>query len=629
VNHPWGDGASRDDEGVYRMSVPEVPGEILASAAGLLPGGILVEAEAFDDFGGWVMDSQFEHEMGSPYLLAHGNGVPVADATTLVSVAEAGSYAVWVRAKDWVPAHHPGRFTLSVNGVTLDTEFGANGQDWSWQAAGSVELPAGDTRLVLHDLTGFAGRCDAIFFARDELTPPEPGHDGARSWRKTLRGLPEEPVDAGSFDVVVVGGGVTGAAAALAAARLGDRVALIQDRPVLGGNASIEIGLSPRGMTGPLINELAERDETGDLRALSLLRAEPTATVFMEHLVFDAVTEDSTILSVDARESRTGREIRLSAPVFIDCSGTAALGLLSGAETMFGQEARSEYGEPLAPEERNTMHHGNTVFFRTRMVEHPVSFPDVPWATEVSKDFSDLSGQLMTPGFENGPGPVVVHPGFIEDPNMNPRMKFPGTHFWEYGQWLDPYTNGELVRDHLWRALYGTLSNVKTMEPEKWANLELDWVAFVPGQGEYKRYRGDYVLSENDVRGHAEFDDTVVQNFGAFCMHFPGDENDKYDFRLKDWIWDVRDDLPYNIPFRTLYSVNISNLLVAGKHTSVTRIAGSNTKLMGNGGQHAIATAAAAHLCNKHGATPRGILESHLAELQALAATFTRVAAEV
>ena len=99
------------------------------------PDGILVEAEDFDDLGGWVVDSQFEVQMGSPYLLAHGIGRPVADATTTISVSEAGEYEVWVRAKDWVPAHHPGRFTLSIDGVALATEFGANGQDWSWQSA--------------------------------------------------------------------------------------------------------------------------------------------------------------------------------------------------------------------------------------------------------------------------------------------------------------------------------------------------------------------------------------------------------------------------------------------------------------------------------------------------------------
>jgi hypothetical protein len=102
------------------------------------PTGILVEAEDFENYGGWVLDSQFETQMGSPYLLAHGLGRPVADATTVVSVAEAGEYEVWVRAKDWVPSHHPGRFTLTIDGTTLETEFGANGKDWSWQSAGKV-----------------------------------------------------------------------------------------------------------------------------------------------------------------------------------------------------------------------------------------------------------------------------------------------------------------------------------------------------------------------------------------------------------------------------------------------------------------------------------------------------------
>jgi hypothetical protein len=191
--------------------------------------------------------------------------------------------------------------------------------------------------------------------------------------------------------VVVVGGGVTGSAAALAAARLGSRVALIQDRPYLGGNASVEVGLSPRGVTGPLIDELSQRTQDGDLYALKLLEAKPTATVFMQHSVFSAVTDGQRIVSVDAREARTGLERRLRAPVFIDCSGTAILGLLSGAETLFGQEAWAEFGESLAPEERDDMHHGNTVFFRTRLADSPAPFPDVPWALDVAQDFMRIS----------------------------------------------------------------------------------------------------------------------------------------------------------------------------------------------------------------------------------------------
>ncbi|KAJ5519300.1 hypothetical protein N7453_001722 [Penicillium expansum] len=583
--------------------------------------GILVEAEAFDNFGGWVLDSQFETQMGSPYLLAHGNGKPVEDATTVISIEEDGDYNVWVRAKDWVPGHHPGRFTLAINGKTMSTEFGANDEDWNWQLGGRVNLCSGKNELILHDLTGFCGRCDAIFLGRDDTPPPNEVNEDTRAWRRSLRGLPDEPDELSAFDVVVVGGGVTGAAAALTAARLGERVALVQDRPVLGGNASVEIGLSPRGVTGPLIDEISQRTPEGDLVAIQLLRAEPNATVFLESTVYNTLTKDSTIVSIDARDARSGREIRFSAPVFIDCSGKCILGLHSGAETLFGQESQTEYGESLAPAHGDNMHHGNTTFFRTRMADSAVHFPSVPWAIEVAKDFSDLRGQLRTPGRENGPGPNVVPAGYVPDPTIKHRMKGPLTHFWEYGQWLDPYTQAEHIRDHLLCAIYGTFSNVKTMEPETYANLEFDWVAFVPAQGEFRRYKGDYILTETDIRTHKEFPDAVAKNGGAFCLHYPGDK--KYDFRLKAWEWDERDGKTYDIPFRTLYSTNVSNLMMAGKHMSATHVAGSNTKFMGNCGQHAIATAAAAHLCHKYDTLPRGIYEYHITELQSIVASIT------
>jgi hypothetical protein len=582
---------------------------------------ILVEAEAFDDFGGWVLDSQYELEMGSPYLLAHGNGSPVADATTRISITQAGKYNVWVRAKDWVPGHHPGRFNLIIDGTKLSNEFGANDQDWTWQLGGSMELAKGETRLALHDLTGFCGRCDAIFFTTSSTPPPNAVNEASRAWRRQLRRLPDKPIDAGSFDIVVVGGGVVGAAAALTAARLGERVALVQDRPYLGGNASVEIGLSQRGIRGPLIEEINERHPDGDLYAMKLLDAEKKATVFLEHTVYATTTVKSKIVSIDARHARSGREIRLSAPIFIDCSGKAILGLQSGAETLFGQESRADYGESLAPVKGDSLHHGNTVFFRTRMADSPIPFPSVPWALEVAQDYSDLGGQLRRPGVENGPGPVVVNPNHVPDPTMRKRMEIPATHFWEYGQWLDPYTHGEHIRDHLLRAIYGTFSNVKTMEPETYANLTLDHVAFVAAQGEFRRYKGDYILTETDVRTHKVFPDAVVQNGGAFCLHYPGHK--KYDFRLHHWGWDERDGKPYDIPFRCLYSTNIDNLMMAGKHISVTHIAGSNTKFMGNGGQHAIATAAAAHLCRKYKTTPRGVCEKHMAELRSVAAAVT------
>ncbi len=604
---------------------------------------VLVEAEAFADHGGWVMDSQFETEMGSPYLLAHGLGRPVADATTAVDVPAPGRYRVWVRAKDWVPSHHPGRFTLSVAGVVLGHEFGADGRDWSWEDGGVVELDGGPVRMALHDLTGFDGRCDAIYLTTgDDEPPPEP----SRAWRRQLLGLPDVPREAGTFDVVVVGGGVTGCAAALAAARLGCRVALVGDRPLLGGNASKEIGLTPQGRSAPLIAELVERTDDGDLRAAKVFETEPGVSLFLERRVVDVVTDGPRIVAVDAREARTGIESRYRAPVFVDCSGTAILGLLCGARTLFGQESRREYGEPLAPRRRTEAHHGNTVFFRTRVADGAVDFPDVPWAREVARGFDRLTGQLARPGVDNVSGPIAGNgptawfartgekgaPGRRTVGNVMRRLpeglrarlrmrRFPGTHFWEYGQWLDPYTDGERIRDHLLRALYGTFANVRRREPVRYADLELDWVAHVAAKGEYRRYLGDHVLTENEIREHTAFPDAVVLNSGAFCLHHAG--NRRHDFRLANWTWDTRDGEPYAVPFRCLYSADVENLMMAGKHISVTHVAGSSTKFMANGAQHGIATAAAAFLCAKYGTTPRGVHDAHLTELREITAGLT------
>ncbi len=580
-------------------------------------GDVLIEAEEFDAYGGWVLDSQFDNEMGSPYLLAHGNGRPVADATTVVDLATAGAYSVWVRAKDWVPAHHPGRFEVSLGGVRLSTEFGASGQDWAWESAGTVELDAGPLEVTLHDLTGFDGRCDAIYLSLDGNEPVEGAGPDARAWRRRLRGIPDVPTPEGPFDVVVVGGGVTGSVGALVAARLGLRVAVVQNRPVLGGNASVEIGIGPRGEKGATVAEAIARTPDGDLQVGRLLESEPNATVYLHHQVFDLVMNGDTIESIDAREAISGREIRISGSQFIDSTGTAILGMLAGAPTMFGIEAADEYGESHAPAERLDQHHGHTIFFRTRLAEEPVEFPAVPWATEVAKDFADLGGQAREPGKDNGDGPVVESfrpPEDDEFANLTRRL----THYWEYGQWCDPYTEGEHIRDHLLRAVYGTMSNVKTMEPDTWANLEFDWVGHVAGQGEFRRYIGDHVLSENDIRDHVEFPDAVVENSGAFCLHHPIHED--YDFRLKGWTWDTRDDEPFDVPFRCLYAAHLSNLMMAGKHISVTHVAGSVCKFMGNGAQHAIATAAAAAIAIKYGATPRQVHDNHLSELKDLVA---------
>lgn len=604
--------------------------------------GVLLEAEQFAEYGGWVLDSQFERDMGSAYLMAHGMGERVADATTTFEVDEPGIYAVWARTKDWVPGWHPGRFQVIVNGTALACELGADDEDWHWALAGQVELASGTSTVALHDLTGFDGRCDALFIAPGDLTPPEKGLAVNRTWRCKLLGIPEGPQTTECFDVVVVGGGIPGCAAALAAAANSCKVALIQERSTLGGNASREVGLGPRGFKTPLIERMIERLDDESLGCEQMVASNPNIELILDTRVFDCTMDGAKIVSVDARNLITGIETRYSAGAFIDASGRGALGKLAGAEMHTGRESKAEFDESLAPEIPDAMHHGHTPLFHVGMAEHPVDFPEVPWATEVSKDFACLGGQMGRLSEDNQPGPCAGEPttpqeaaelgqqakaklmaGVAQNHMFPPEEVLhlmPGTHFWEYGQWLDLSEPGneELVRDHLLRALYGTIYSVKKAMSEKYANLHFEWLHHVLATGEYCRLMGDYILTENDVRKHTHFDDCVVMNGDPFCLHYPGDKD--YDFRLGKWIYDMRDGQPYEIPFRCLYSRNVDNLMMAGKQISVSRVVGSSTKVMANGGQHGVACGCAAALVTKYSQTPREIGQQHLDELRELIA---------
>lgn len=589
--------------------------------------GLLLEAERFDRLGGWVLDTQFAHEMGSAYIMAHGLGFPVEDAETAAVIPESGIWRVWVRAKDWVPGAepsgslHPGAFEVHIGGHVLPVAFGADGCDWHWVNAGAVELDAGSTPVALHDLTGFEGRCDAIYLTLGSDVPPEPDGEGAPAWRKQLLGIAEQPIEGGAFDVIVVGGGCPGASAALVSAENGAKTLLIQNRPMIGGNAAAEVGLEPRGAITPYTKRLLERMADDDLAAQSILEESPNLTLVLDEEVFNVEMNGDAIAAVLVRNLVSGAETRYTATEFIDATGKAALALLAGAETMEGCEPKSAYGESLAPDAASDMHHGNTILFHTIVHEHPVDFPEVSWALDVALDFDDLSGQMGAIGEENQPGPCgCCSPRGPVDFSPANIMNFPATHFWEYGQWLDMYNgNEELVRDHLMRALYGTLANVRAANPEEHAGLAFEWMHHVPARGEYKRIKGDHVLTENEVREHVPHDDDIVFNDSAFCLHYPGDD---YDFRLGNWVWDMRDMQPYWIPFGCLYSTNVANLLMAGKHISVSRVVGSNVKMSANGAQHGIAAGAAAALCAKHGWSPREMRDCHMDVLREAVAPY-------
>jgi hypothetical protein len=228
---------------------------------------VFVEAEQFANHGGWELDQQSMEQMGSPYLLAHGLGIPVQDATTEIKFPTAGTYRVWVRTRDWVAPWNapgaPGKFQLKINGKALKETFGTKSATWHWHDGGMVKVGT-QAKLALHDLTGFEGRCEAILFCKDPAFKPSNDVAALTKFRRQLLGLPENPADGGQFDLIVSGGGLAGTCAALAAARNGVKVALVQDRPVLGGNGSSEVRVWPEGHTnkdlfphiGDIVNEI-------------------------------------------------------------------------------------------------------------------------------------------------------------------------------------------------------------------------------------------------------------------------------------------------------------------------------------------------------------------------------------
>ncbi|MCA8966841.1 MAG: FAD-dependent oxidoreductase [Planctomycetes bacterium] len=558
--------------------------------------------------------------MGSPYLLAHGLGKPVADASTTIIVATAGHYEVWVRAKDWVPTHHPGRFELSIDGRRLDTVFGANGRDWSWQSAGVVALSQGPTTLTLHDLTGFEGRCDALYFSADGLAPPQQTDDGERAWRRRLRGLPAHPLEVGEFDVVVVGGGVSGCAAALAAARLGQRVALIQDRPVLGGNSSSEVRVWPEGHVnqepwpriGDVVTELVperradSKNAQGahvfdDARKLQIVRAEPNITLLLEHRMNAAAARDGLVRHVVCEDVRTARRLLVPGRWFADCTGDGCLGFLVGADF----------------EQTDTGHMGASNLWNIQCLcedEEPLSselqaacaaatFPRCPWAV----DLRDKPFPGRTSG-STAPQPVALPISL-------------GNWFWESGFDRDPIADMERIRDQNFRAMYGAWDAIKNVE-QRYPAHRLNWVAYVAGKRESRRLLGDVVLTGEDLRDGKIFADGCFPCTWGIDTHHPnakyaaGHDGDEFiaDFTHGEgYVYQG----PYWAPYRCLYSRNVGNLFMAGRDISVTHEALGAVRVMKTTGAMGEIVGMAAAVCLEQDCTPREVYTQHLDALQA------------
>lgn len=563
--------------------------------------GILVEAESFSDKGGWVVDPQFVEQMGSPYLLAHGLGIPVADATAKIVINEPGKYFVWVRTKNWAPGkwEAPGRFTLSIDGNRLENTLGASDKpEWNWELAGNIQLSKGDKELSLHDLTGFDGRCDAIYLTTSQKEKLPLAKEELKKWRSQKLGMSTIPNDVKKYDLVVVGGGIAGCAASMAAAQLGLKVALIHDRPVLGGVASGEVRVRTLGGYGKyekILQALVNNDwfPNGDDRFLAdderrekIMGSYKNIEIFRNFRAFNANTENQKITSVDASNISSGELIRFEAPLFVDCTGDGWIGYWAGAEYMYGREAASKYGEgwdkfgPLwSPETPDSLTMGSSLMWTTKNAGKPVGFPQVPWAMDVAKDFSASSGEWD----------------------------------WEFTKVdVNQINDAEMIRDHLLRAIYGSFYNFKKSHLTD--SLELYWVPYISGKRESRRLLGDYIFTFNDVRNSTEFEDAVAYEARHVDVHHQQNlvDTTKPDFQ-SDVMFYVRK-RESQIPYRSLYSKNISNLFMAGRDFSASHLGLGSARQMRTTGQMGAAVGKAAYLCKKHDASPRDIYTKYLQE---------------
>ena len=585
---------------------------LLAAMPAVAPAAPVVwlEAEAFANVGGWSRDTQHVDLMGSVYLLATGLGKPVEPATTTATVPEPGTYRLWVRARDWLPSHAPGRFVVRV-GEKASPEIGRSPDDdrWRWFDGGEFQLEAGSVEVRLEDATGWWGRCDAIVLAGAGFTPADDLPTLAAQ-RERFGGVSTEITDGGAFDVVIVGAGPAGMGAAIGAARRGAKVALIQDRPVVGGNSSDEIQVPPMGWIGEppdTINVTGACEELYPLQGWrnfadskqmeTRLRAEPGLTLHTNTRCYGVEMADGQppkpleagerggdgrIASVLAIDVTSGRRIRYRAPIFIDCTGHAWVGFYAGAEYRQGEEARGEFGESLAPERATRHTQGNTLYqavFADR--DRTAVFQCPPWAYHWTKpeDFEPRGSHRRLKEIRRPENFDEESRGTGRAPAAN---DFSGglDHGWwlEYGGIKDTITDAELIRDELFRITLGLWNYAKYHNPQTIvanANRELVWLNYVPGGRESRRLVGLSMMTQADFDTPAVHPDAIAFTDWGIDVHHP----QGFWVRGNDCIH-VYHGRRVTIPLGSLVSRNITNLLMAGRNISATHIAQGATRVM-------------------------------------------------
>jgi hypothetical protein len=423
-----------------------------------------------------------------------------------------------------------------------------------------------------------------------------------------------------SYNVVVVGGGLAGVCAALAAARLGTRVALVQDRPVLGGNSSSEIRVVPLGAgrlnpwanESGIIHELLVDDRkrnhavcntTWDLILYDAVQREPNLELFLNTSVRSArMSAEGRIDAAIGFQLSTERDFAFRARYFVDAGGDGMFAASAGAAFRIGREGQQEFGESLAPKESDEATLPSSLLLISRDVGHPVVFEPPPWieefATEESLRYRD-------------------HEYY--------KHRSPASAFWWLelgGLYYDTIGDNEEIRHQLVRHLLGVWDHIKNRGDHGAETHVLEWFGWLPGKRESRRFEGDYMLTETDLRQRRLFRDRVAYGGWFFDEHTMGgilSPDRPPEPRVVDPDWAEKLALrPYSIPFRSLYSRNIRNLLLAGRNISASHIANGSIRVMKTCGVVGEAVGTAAYLCTTLGMDPCELCLTHIDGLQQL-----------
>ena len=386
---------------------------------------------------------------------------------------------------------------------------------------------------------------------------------------------------------------------------MGLKVALIQDRPVLGGNNSSEIRVHLMGdvdknhypKLGRIVREMDNGDpgngnpdakEYGDARKTAIVKGERNISLFLNTHVYKVEKSGDKIMAVVGRDIATNKETRFTGTFFSDCTGDGTIGDLAGAEFRMGRESKAETGESLAADKADNFTLGTSNLWASLERDTVSSFPETPWAIPFSDEYH------------------------IDDSKADWQ--------WETGFGnFNTITDAEKIRDHNLRAIFGNWSYLKKNKAAKYAKRELAWVAYIGGKRESRRLMGDHVLNQMDIQEGKQYPDGTVTATWTIDLHFPDERNKKY-FEGQEFFAGTKHIkvAPYTIPYRCLYSKNISNLFMAGRNISTTHVAFGSTRVMRTCGMMGEVVGFAAYLTKKYNTSPRGVYQEYLPELMAI-----------